>query len=389
MTRDDIPMWEDPEESSALRQLLRAGRVEHSDYDVEAGLARHLSQLQGSAPVPSWAVKTTLQKSAGWTTVLPWLLPPVVAVGVVGAWMSLRPAEPALATLNASSAVAAVSHAERVGGLRSAAQAESADQLLLQPEAAPSPEPEHEEDVDAVGASAVAAQARDESSQRDRRDHRATGRAARNAQRSVAARRTRAELSDSDRRESGDGKGTVGPEVESHRAMATAAVGGARAGSDVTVSPSAHVKQSGADAAADETAAVAVPEVPRPEREQDPSQTKAQEPQPEKEQAVAAVRVDEVSGTRLEREMRMLAVAQRVLTDDAERSLRLCRQGEREFRGSMFSAERKQVALLALVQLGRLDEARREGIPFLRAFPNAPWSARLREALASGRVPTR
>ena len=84
----------------------------------------------------------------------------------------------------------------------------------------------------------------------------------------------------------------------------------------------------------------------------------------------------------------MLAVAQRVLTDDPERSLRLCRQGESEFRGSMFSAERKQVALLALVQLGRVDQARREGIPFLRAYPNAPWSARLREALGSGRVPS-
>jgi hypothetical protein len=96
---------------------------------------------------------------------------------------------------------------------------------------------------------------------------------------------------------------------------------------------------------------------------------------------------DEVSGARLEREMRMLAVAQRVLTEDPARSLRLCRQGESEFRGSMFSAERKQVALLALVQLGKVEQARREGIPFLRAFPNAPWSARLREALSTGKLP--
>jgi hypothetical protein len=86
--------------------------------------------------------------------------------------------------------------------------------------------------------------------------------------------------------------------------------------------------------------------------------------------------------------MRMLAVAQRVLIEDPARSLRLCRQGESEFRGSMFSAERKQVALLALVQLGKVEQARREGIPFLRAFPNAPWSARLREALSAGKLPS-
>jgi hypothetical protein len=76
-----------------------------------------------------------------------------------------------------------------------------------------------------------------------------------------------------------------------------------------------------------------------------------------------------------------------VLADDPDRSLRMARQGEREFPGSMFSAERKQIALLALVQLGRIEEARRQGVPFLRAYPNAPWSARLREALATGHVP--
>jgi hypothetical protein len=90
---------------------------------------------------------------------------------------------------------------------------------------------------------------------------------------------------------------------------------------------------------------------------------------------------------RLEREMQMLAVAQRVLTTDPARALRLAHQGDHEFPGSMFSAERKQVGLLALVQLGRLDEARRLGKPFLAAYPNAPWSERLRRALATGRIP--
>jgi hypothetical protein len=101
--------------------------------------------------------------------------------------------------------------------------------------------------------------------------------------------------------------------------------------------------------------------------------------------AAAAPRND--GDTRLEREMQMLAVAQRVLASDPSRALRLAHQGDREFPGSMFAAERKQVGLLALVQLGRLDEARRLGQPFLVAYPNAPWSERLRRALATGRIP--
>ena len=84
--------------------------------------------------------------------------------------------------------------------------------------------------------------------------------------------------------------------------------------------------------------------------------------------------------------MQMLAVTQRVLASDPARALRLSEQGEREFRGSMFSAERRQLGLLALVKLGRVDEARRAGQPFLARYPKAPWSERLRRALATGVV---
>jgi hypothetical protein len=85
--------------------------------------------------------------------------------------------------------------------------------------------------------------------------------------------------------------------------------------------------------------------------------------------------------------MQMLAVAQRILASDPARALRLTRQGEHEFPGTMFSAERRQLGLLALVQLGRVAEARQKGAAFVRAYPNAPWTARLREALSTGRVP--
>ncbi len=102
--------------------------------------------------------------------------------------------------------------------------------------------------------------------------------------------------------------------------------------------------------------------------------------------AAPAQKTGTVSESRLEREMQMLAVAQRVLSSDPERALRLAQQGEREFPRTMFSAERQQLGLLAMVKLGRIDEARRIGAPFLAKYPNAPWSARLRRALATGRA---
>ncbi len=88
----------------------------------------------------------------------------------------------------------------------------------------------------------------------------------------------------------------------------------------------------------------------------------------------------------LEREMMMLAVAQRTLVADPARALELARRGEEEFTGSMFGQERQQVLLLALVKLGRMDEAKRLARPFLVRYGNGPFSDRVRRALATGRV---
>jgi hypothetical protein len=84
--------------------------------------------------------------------------------------------------------------------------------------------------------------------------------------------------------------------------------------------------------------------------------------------------------------MGMLSVAQRVLHTDAARTLSLARRGESEFAGSMFTQERQQLELLALVKLGRLDEAKRLARPYLARYPNGPFSDRVRRALATGRV---
>jgi hypothetical protein len=96
--------------------------------------------------------------------------------------------------------------------------------------------------------------------------------------------------------------------------------------------------------------------------------------------------VARLDDARLEREMGMLAVAQRVMHENPLRTLSLVRQSAREFGDTMFAPERGQLELLALVKLGKLDEAKRLARPYLARYPNGPFSDRVRRALASGRV---
>jgi hypothetical protein len=363
MTQDDIPMWEDPQESSAMRQLLRAGRVENSDYNVEQGLARHLAQLSAGTPMPEWAVQTTLQKSASWS-VLAWLVPPMISAGVVGTWLALRPADPPPATLLPPAPPVAAATVQAVQAPSLAEQA-----AVLEP-------------TPRVAALSGVSQERDARDVRDATEpqerHGALARSARPVvSRAVAVRRGRERGTRIGADESASY--ATAAQSTSYDTAGVGSGGGLSAGvATSAASASANIASKNANDAAEQAA--------KPEPAPAPAE-EAAKPKERRAKDEEAAKVDEVTGARLEREMRMLAVAQRVLTEDPERSLRLCRQGESEFRGSMFSAERKQVALLALVQLGKVEQARREGIPFLRAYPNAPWSARLREALSKGRLP--
>jgi hypothetical protein len=388
MTRDDIPMWEDPQESSALRQLLRAGHVENSDYDVERGLARHLAQLQAGTPVPPWAVQTTLQKSAGWS-VLAWILPPLISAAVVGAWLAIRPAEPtALAAAAArqsasqeAAAMVAPTPSETPAPVGASLTPATAAVTAMAPTQAPAA---------AVAPSQDRAE-RDAADQQSRRDHHAvaSARSVRPVARAVSSpssRRARSSRVDDANATYASTSLGIGIGTASAHGAGTQSSSDGSGTANISGNSSAAVSSKAAPS--EELAAKQEPAASPEEQRAKDKETKVKPERRSPSGVDEEKNGDEVSGARLEREMRMLAVAQRVLTDDPERSLRLCRQGESEFHGSMFSAERKQVALLALVQLGRVDQARREGIPFLRAYPNAPWSARLREALGSGRVPS-
>lgn len=369
-----VSMWDDPEESPAVRQLLRAGRSSQhaqnygSDYDVERGLARHLANLSAGAPMPSWytgvagataaaATAAAVQKGAT-TSLLAWLVPPVVGAGLVSAWLWVHPSQPPMPTVHTQAPAA-----EAPANGTASDPAPSA----LPPSAAVPP---HRELALASDAS----------------DDLARSRSSRGNHRSVTSRAPmHRELASARPHRIGALEGDGAP---SERGPFGSGNGVARGSApidvtaDAVVAPVVSSNASRASAASEAPRSASQPTAAAVEPEQQPrAEAQAKEP------AAPAPRVE--SDSKLEREMQMLAVAQRILVSDPDRALRLTRQGEQEFGKSMFSAERKQVSLLALVQLGRLDEARRVGVPFLRAYPKAPWSARLREALSTGRLPAR
>lgn len=88
-----------------------------------------------------------------------------------------------------------------------------------------------------------------------------------------------------------------------------------------------------------------------------------------------------VAEERLKREMAQLMQAKQALTSNPARALFLAQAGEQEFHDSLFSEERQHVLLLALIKLGRVDEAERRAQPFLRAHPDSPFARRVRNAL--------
>ncbi|HKP62442.1 MAG TPA: hypothetical protein VJV78_37165 [Polyangiales bacterium] len=336
---DDMSMYDDPNESAFVRELLHAGRRANSDYDVERGLARHLAAT-ASLPVVSAAAKSSLPVWLGYVAM------PLAAASVAGVlWMFAASPKPPTATLPAGTPAGLPAPAL-------AAQDPTAADTAQEPELSDGP---------------------DVTRQR---------RSARGASRPAAAHVARSR---------GNSRAAAEP-VAAHEAPAVVGTDSANDQDFVPPSGNPYVSESPANSTASASAEQSARSTSRTERDvvasaaaaEQPEGPAAEDPKPAAKPAAAAKPV--VDESRLEREMQMLAVTQRVLASDPQRALRLAQQGEREFPGTMFSAERRQLGLLALVKLGRLDEARRAGRPFLARFPNAPWSERLRRALVTGKV---
>jgi len=345
MTKRLLPMIDDPTEPPYVRQLLEAGRQDQvADYDVDKGLTEHLAQIEAGVATPPWAdalkVTSAGAVAASGSTSIAWLALPLVTASVIAVVMmsSTRDAGEPRAGVSASPATPATPTVKSAVQAPRAVQEPQAHAIgaapapMVVPEASP-PEVQPARPV------RVAPQTRKAHAPRAGK-HLPAGASAK-AEHTRGGELTLAQPS-------------VAPTPSTGRARAP--------------------EQAANPAAAVTAAPTIVIEDPQPAATAAPA-----------EEPVQPMRAPQ-DDARLEREMAMLAMSQRVLQVDPERALKLARQGEAEFGGSMFTQERQQLLLLSLVKLGRLDEARRLAKPYLARYPKGPFSDRVRRALATGRV---
>lgn len=343
MSKYNAPMIDDPTESEFVRELLEAGReFKVTDYDFEQGLIQHQAHVQAGTPAPDWASQVGPGAIGGALASMgatAWVVGPLLLAGLTAAVIfSMADVELSVVATPATQPEPVLAPVP-LQGLPSAAEAPGALTTSEVVEKTPAVRP-------------VVAPRR-------RGSKRAT------------APRTRvqgpAELAPA-----ASPLGVTEAEPGLEALMRTAGVEGdgkeTMASRALDRSRLEGTTVAARDTESDSTAAA-------PSEEADRRRSVAVRPDPPRR-----------SDTSLEREMRMLAVAQAVLRSNPGRALSMARQGEREFGRTMFTAERRQVLLLALIKLGRMDEAKRLARPYLRKYPNGPFSDRIRRALVTGKV---
>jgi lysophospholipase len=77
-------------------------------------------------------------------------------------------------------------------------------------------------------------------------------------------------------------------------------------------------------------------------------------------------------------EIRAVALARDLVDTDPQAALALLDQTQREHPTGYFVEERQALTVMALVRAGRQATARQQGVAFLRAYPNGPFSDRVR-----------
>jgi hypothetical protein len=80
-------------------------------------------------------------------------------------------------------------------------------------------------------------------------------------------------------------------------------------------------------------------------------------------------------------EMQQVASAEQLLERSPARALALVRQGDQRFAHGYFQQERAYIAIMALIKLDRIEEARVRAASFAKRFPALPYGARIRSAL--------
>jgi hypothetical protein len=342
------PHLEDGAQPDYVRELLDAGRGDAAagGYDVESGLSRHLAQVQAGTPLPPWA-HDLIAASGGGAAAAAGVTAAKIATGKLVAGV-------VLAVIAAGTIAAIVIGAPE----NSAHMAPYAPGSQTPPAKLPTDssairgEPSSDERAGAEANEAVELELPPITSSRPRR----TGHAPSNA------------TAQTERDVDGDSKQAPSRANSAKSIEALIEAVGKPGGSSTRPASKGHV------------------DLVAPTGSAERARDQASQPSERAEQTSAGLIPTPVADdARLEREMGMLAVAQKVLKSDPERALRLARQGEQEFAGSMFTQERQQVLLLALIELGRISEAKRLAQPYLKRYPNGPYSDRVRSALAAAK----
>lgn len=87
-------------------------------------------------------------------------------------------------------------------------------------------------------------------------------------------------------------------------------------------------------------------------------------------------------------EMQQVASAEQLLVGSPERALTLVHQGDQRFAHGYFQQERAYITIMALIRLGRIEEARVRAASFAKRFPPLPYGARIRSALEAHKPAT-
>ena len=371
-----VPMWQDPNESPLVRDLLQAGRsVRAQDYDVEAGLAKHMSLIDAGAPLPDWAQSLGSSSAASpggvsgllGTSGISGLTLTSIVVGVLGAatgaYMTWS-VTPERSVPVPQAPVADVGTAVEAGRGAVKQDVEVAVGAKWQPV----------RPRGATGARAgrLAAQHMERTRSPESDDvHRGAGRGpAVGLQRSAGSSTQGANFGVNGGASPGSGLAGGG---KSHSIAATSrTIAASKAASSTNERDSSRDRQRGVERREVVARAASTAQQGAQQTADQPSSTS---PAPAQE-----IPVDDM---RLEREMRMLKVAQDVLESDPARALRLAQAGEEEFPGSLFTQERQYLLIAALAKLGRIDAARKRATVYLKTYPRGPFSDQVRKALGS------
>lgn len=313
----------------AAEALLEVGRKEPVlRYDVELGLARHHDRLRSDAPLPEWASEgigaaTAAKSSAG---ILVKTIVSAVLVGTLGfaAWQARELLQPSAAAPRPVT----TAQPEPV-------RVPNAQEMPDPAEVATAPMPIPVSEQALPRAAALEPTSKRSGPRRARKD----GRGALVAKRATGA---PADVEAASR----DAPSRTQRHARDEEPSANSDLSGARA---------ATVAAEQAAAANREEHAESAETKPRPK-------PKAQAP-------------DDLI------EMQQVARAEQLLQHSPARALALVREGEERFAQGYFQQERAYIAIMALIRLGRIDEARARAAGFAQRFPALPYGARVRSAL--------